>query len=260
MGLTEGGMTVNEDRFTGMGKLYSRFRPAYPAAFLDDLYGSVGFTASGAIADIGSGTGILTEQLLGRGNTVYAVEPNDDMRREAENALRTFERFVSVKGTAEQTGLPDRCVDFVTAAQAFHWFDRRLFRLECGRILALGGKVALVWNSRDARSELVRETDALHRRYCPAFKGFSGGTRGLGEENMLGDFFDGAYETKTYENPLTYDEQGFIGRNLSASYAPKPADAAYPEYVAALRELFRKYGRQGALVMPNFTRCYSGRV
>ena len=73
------------------------------------------------MADIGSGTGILSRVMLEHGWTVYGVEPNDDMRREAEKVLKGFHRFHSVPGTAEHTLLPGASVDLVTAAQAFHW-------------------------------------------------------------------------------------------------------------------------------------------
>ena len=85
--------------------------------------------------------------MLERGWTVYGVEPNDDMRKEAEKRLSAFPRFHSVAGTAERTGLPGASVDLVTAAQSFHWFDAAAFKRECRRILSGGGKVALIWNS-----------------------------------------------------------------------------------------------------------------
>ena len=52
--------------------------------------------------------------------TVWAVEPNEEMRRKAEEELRDISRLSFVKGTAEATGLHSQSVSFVTAAQAFH--------------------------------------------------------------------------------------------------------------------------------------------
>ena len=117
--------------------------------------------------------------------------------------------------------LADNSVDFITVAQAFHWFDRNIFKAECGRILRTGGKVILVWNSRDATSELVSENDAINKKYCPNFKGPADGTRGAETDDYYSDFFTDEYETKTFRNDLSFDEEGLIGRNLSASYALK---------------------------------------
>lgn len=251
---------MNETKFDGMGKIYAQFRPSYPQAFLDYLYSDVGINAESIIADIGSGTGILTRQLLEKGNKVYAVEPNEDMRKVAEADLQSFGGFKSVIGTAENTTLADNNIDYITVAQAFHWFDRQSFKAECQRILKHNGKVILVWNSRDEYSDLVQENDKVNKKYCPNFMGFSGGMRGATSEDDFSDFFCGEYEIKAFNNDLHFDEQGFIGRNLSAAYALKESDTDYTAYVAELKALFDKYRSGGALVMPHLTRSYVGRV
>ncbi len=253
---------MNETKFDGKGEIYAQFRPSYPQSFMDDLFSGVGLHTQTVFADVGAGTGKLTKQLLEKGSKVYAVEPNADMRKIAEMDLGGFPNFVSVNGTAENTTLPRESVDCVTVAQAFHWFDRARFRQECRRILKPGGTVVLVWNSRDGESALVQENDRVNQQYCPNFKGFSGGMRGAqeGDETAFSDFFDGEYVSKRFLNPLQFDEQGFVGRNLSASYAPKPSDCNYDAYVAALKALFRNYESGGTLLMPNYTVCYIGKV
>ena len=251
---------TNTRKFDGMGKIYAKFRPSYPQEFMDYLYCCVGMGENGIAADIGSGTGILTRQILERGGKVFAVEPNADMRAAAEAELIGFDGFVSVNGSAENTTLADHSVDFITAAQAFHWFDRRRFKAECERILKPNGKVILVWNSRDEASEMVRENDAANKKYCPSFKGFSGGMRGAESDDDFKDFFAGEYETKIFNNELVFDERGFVGRNLSASYALKDGDGEYAAYVAELKNIFDKYSSDGRLAMPNFTRSYAGRI
>ncbi|MCL2517438.1 MAG: class I SAM-dependent methyltransferase [Oscillospiraceae bacterium] len=250
---------MNTQKFDGMGKIYSQFRPSYPQSFIDYLYSEVGINKKSVIADVGSGTGILTRLLIERGNKVYAVEPNDDMRKIAEE---TLSNFVSVKGEAKDTTLEANSIDFITVAQAFHWFGREEFKAECKRILKPHGKVILVWNSRDENSGLVQENDLIHMKYCPLFKGFSGGMRGATgkDDNSYSDFFDGEYESKVFNNDLKFGEQGFIGRNLSASYSLKEGEENYSEYIIELKTLFAKYCRNSFVVMPNFTRSYVGVV
>lgn len=251
---------MNESKFDGMGKIYAQFRPAYPQEFIDYLYFGIGMNENSVIADVGSGTGILTRQLLEKGSKVFAVEPNSDMRMAAEKDLRRFIGFVSVNGSDQNTMLADKSVDYITAAQAFHWFDRVQFKIECGRILKPNGKVILVWNRRDETNELVRDNDAVNKKYCPNFKGASGGMRGAESEDDFKDFFAGDYETRIFRNDLNYDEQNFIGRNLSGSYALKESDGNYLDYVAELKSLFDKYSANGYLAMPNVTRSYAGRM
>lgn len=246
---------MNEKRFDGKGEVYSKFRPSYPSEFIDYLFNYVGLSADSVVADIGSGTGKLTKQLLERGCRVYGVEPNPDMRKIAEEKLDGFGGFVSVDAVAEKTTLPDSSVDFITVAQAFHWFNRESFKQECRRILKPGGKVILAWNSRDEKSEAVRENAEVNRKHCPGFVYF---TVGMNFDTCdFHDFFSGEYETRTFEFVLDFDENSFIGRNMSSSYAPKENTDAY---ISDLTDLFNKYKSGDILSIRHFTHSYIGEV
>ena len=164
----------------------------------------------------------------------------------------------AVDAAAEDTGLADSSVDFVTAAQAFHWFDKARFQAECRRILKPGGKVIILYNNR-VESPIVLENAEINRTYCPNFKGFSGGTTQTPE--AFADFFKGGHVAyKTFGNPFFLNEDGFVGRSLSSSYAPKAGDKSYGAYVAALHALFRKYAENGRVPLPYETCIYYGEV
>ena len=112
---------MNETKFTGKAAVYQKSRPTYADGLFAVLGSVFAHVAAGTVADVGAGTGILTAQLLAHGvGTVFAVEPNDEMRAAAERTCAAWPGFVSVRGTAEATGLPAGSVDAVTAAQAFH--------------------------------------------------------------------------------------------------------------------------------------------
>lgn len=251
---------MNENKFNGMGKIYSKYRSSYPFNFIDYLFTDVGISQNSIIADIGSGTGILTKQLLERGSKVYGIEPNSDMRIVAETNLKDFSKFTSVNGSAENTTIDDNRIDYIIVAQAFHWFDRERFKKECQRILKPEGKVILVWNSRDNKSELVIENYEVNRKYCPNFKGFSDGMYGKTNKDDFSDFFNGKYETKVFINNLIFDMDGFIGRNLSSSYALKSNDVQYDNYINELKRIYKKHSKNGQLIMPNLTCSYVGNV
>ncbi|MHB8962991.1 MAG: class I SAM-dependent methyltransferase, partial [Saccharofermentanales bacterium] len=196
----------NFEKFTDKVELYAKYRPGYPNEFIEYLCDDIGISPYSIIADIGSGTGILSRLLLEQGCKVYCIEPNHSMRRVAEHALSGFPDFVSVNAMAENTGLPDDSIDFITVAQAFHWFDLEKFRLECQRILKPGGKVILVWNSK------VEEDPVTIDRSVEK------------PDNYVAFFRDGIFETKEFENDFYGDLENFIGGNLSSSYAPKVGD------------------------------------
>jgi SAM-dependent methyltransferase len=247
------------DRFTGRAGVYSKYRPGYPAEYIDYLIAANLLAAGSVIADIGAGTGILSRQLLERGLKVLAVEPNADMRKTSEQQMASYPAFISVNGAAEDTTLESASVDLVTAAQAFHWFDHEKFKIECRRILKEGTKVALAWNSRDYTYELVQENEELCKEYCPDFVAFSHGIESTPE--VFAAFFKGgAYEFCSFRNDVQYDIEGFIGRNLSGSYSPAEGDSNYRPFIEGLTTLFNRFSSHGQLIVPSITRSYMGNV
>ena len=135
-------------RFSSRVENYIKYRPSYPVEILDFLKKKKILAKDTSIADIGSGTGILTKIFLDNGNHVYGVEPNNDMRKAAENLLRDYKNFSSVKGSAEATGLEENSINLIIAGQAFHWFDVEKAKKEFKRILKPNGHVVLIWNNR----------------------------------------------------------------------------------------------------------------
>lgn len=253
-------MTDNTTLFSGRAEVYDRFRPGYPEAWLDHLVGSTGIDASGEVVDIGAGTGRLTEQLLARGLQVTAVEPNADMLALARRRLGGRAGFRAVQATAEDTRLPAHSMDLVTVAQAFHWFDPDGFRAECLRILRPGAYVALVWNSRLPTAPVTAATAAVCRRWCPGFQGFSGGRDD--EPARIARFFggSGAVLARTFPGDLRLDRAGFLGRQLSASYAPRPGEDGYASFVAELSEVFEEHRDGATMPFPTVLRSYLGRL
>lgn len=246
----------NTQKFTGRAEDYRIGRPAYAEAFMEGLYRQRGFSEESVIADIGSGTGKFARQLLDRGSTVYCVEPNDDMRSAAIEELSRYEKFRAVAGSAAETGLDDQSVDFITTAQAFHWFDVDLFQKECKRILKENGMVFLIWNMRDENSEINRRSYEIFSKFCPDFKGFCGGIQR--DDIRIGQFFDSQYEYVAYDNPVLFNKHEFISRCLSGSYSLKEGDRDFQKYLGELSELFERYAQNGFLTMPNSTVAYFG--
>lgn len=246
--------------FSGKAAEYTAGRPAYAEALLDVLYQKVGFSAASVIADIGAGTGKFSRQLLERGSTVICVEPNVDMLQMARQELAEFTdgRVQFLSGDASHTGIPNRQVDFITVAQAFHWFDADAFQLESRRILKPEGKAVLLWNVRDASAEIHAESEALYAEHCPQFHGFSGGI--MRDDPRIFRYFSGNYCRVEFDNPLLFDKEKFLNRSLSSSYSLREGDSGYAAYVRALETLFARYADNGILVMPNQTVAYIGSI
>ncbi|QRY54168.1 class I SAM-dependent methyltransferase [Mycolicibacterium septicum] len=129
---------------------YERGRPSYPPETIDWLL------PEGAqdVLDLGAGTGKLTTRLVERGLDVIAVDPIPEMLELLSNSLPDTPALL---GTAEEIPLADNSVDAVLVAQAWHWFDPERAVKEVSRVLRPGGRLGLVWNTRDERLGWVKD-------------------------------------------------------------------------------------------------------
>jgi ubiquinone/menaquinone biosynthesis C-methylase UbiE len=249
---------MNAERFTNRVNYYVKYRPSYPEAYLDYLVKEVGFDRESVIADIGAGTGILSKLLGPRVKTVFAVEPNSEMRLAAAEYCKDTPNVIVIEGSAEATTLPDSGVDFVTAAQAFHWFNLEEARLEFNHILRPGGKVTLVWNVRDINTPFGAEYEKLVRQFCLNYIGSGGGSAETLAYRMF--FKNGQYEYRIFPNDRRIDLETLIGYSLSTSYAPVRGDANYPAFIKCLMEIHEKYAENGDILLSTTTQSYTGEI
>jgi SAM-dependent methyltransferase len=245
-------------RFSDRVENYIRYRPGYPLEALLALKSECGLSPQQAVADIASGTGIWTRMLLENGNPVFGVEPNPEMRQAGERLLARFPKFTSVTGSAEATTLPDQSVDFVTAAQAAHWFDREGARREFVRILKPGGWLVLLWNERLTDSTpFLREYEQLLLTYGTDYED----VRHEHTSDAVNEFFDPApFQERVFEMQQEFDYAGLEGRLLSSSYAPGPEHPKHAPMLAELQRIFMAHAIAGRVAVDYKTRVYFGRL
>jgi SAM-dependent methyltransferase len=239
-------------RFSDRVGDYVRYRPSYPAEAIDRILAGFGPAERLIAADVGAGTGISARLLADRGVRVIAVEPNADMRAGAEPHPRVEWR----DGTAESTGLPDRSVDLVLCAQAFHWFRPVEALTEFARILKPGARLALMWNQRDVR-------DPFTAAYRQAILDCGGESvvELVDPDPFVIDRHPAFEPHQTFEtsHAQRLDEAGLLGRATSASYVPKTGPMA-KLLVAKLRGLFaRSSDAEGLVTLHYVTRVYIAR-
>jgi SAM-dependent methyltransferase len=244
------------ERFSSRVDTYVRFRPSYPSQIIEVLERECGLTQDSIVADIASGTGIFTRLLLEHGNPVFGVEPNADMRRAGESFLSSYPKFTSINGTAEATTLNSRSMDFVTAAQAGHWFDPEKSRREFQRILKADGWLVLVWNERltDA-TPFLRDYEQLLWLFGTDYKEVR-----HEQANVAGFFGSSPFRQRTFELQQEFDYAGVEGRLMSSSYAPGREHPNYSPMLRELRRIFELHQQNGQVVMEYVTRLYFGRL
>lgn len=235
------------ERFSDRVENYAKHRPGYPPEVLELFEAEMELTEDSVIADIGSGTGISSCIFLENGNEVYGVEPNAKMRASAERILSRFDKFRSVDGTAEATGLPGRSMDIVVAAQAFHWFRPEETRAEFKRILKPGGWAALMWNERQLN------TTPFLTDYEQFLLKFANDYTAVRHDNIndttLLEFFGKRFERASFPNAQVLDIHGLLGRAASSSYMPSPGDGRFADMENELRGLFAKHAESGRITV-----------
>jgi SAM-dependent methyltransferase len=245
-------------RFSDRVENYVRYRPGYPPEVLDLLRAECGLQASHTVADIASGTGVFTRMLLENGNSVFAVEPNTEMREAGVHELESYDRLVSVAGTAEETTLRSASVDFVTAAQAAHWFDLPRARTEFARILRPEGWCVLIWNERrTATTPFLRDYEQLLLTYGTDYKE----VRHERTTAIIHEFFAPVpHQERVFDLRQQFDYEGAAGRLLSSSYVPLEGHPGYAPMMQELERIFRAHAMDDKVGFEYDTRVYYGHL
>jgi ubiquinone/menaquinone biosynthesis C-methylase UbiE len=240
---------------------YRRYRPHYPRQLVGWLKAECGLLPTQRIADIGAGTGLLTELLLEHGYQVYAVEPNPDMRLAAEHLLDSYPLFSSIAATAEATTLADHSVDMITVGNAFHWFKHEQARQEFSRILSPQGWVVLLWNlERNNGSPFAVAFEQFWQAHIdPSARFVPLSERKL--PNYITQFFGADHFKHTsLDNYQVCDYDALKGLALSILKAPKAGDPRYPAMLDALKVVFDQYNQNGTVTLEYDTSIIYGQL
>jgi SAM-dependent methyltransferase len=247
----------SKERFSNRVADYVRYRPGYPAGVIEALRSECGLRPGHCVADIGSGTGFLSELFLKNGNRVYGVEPNEAMRLAGEEYLASYDSFSSVNGSAEATTLDAASVDFVTAGQAFHWFEPEATRREFLRILKSGGWVLVIWNDRRvSETPFGRDYEALLMRFGIDYARVREAYPEM--RDMTNFFGEGNFRLLELPNEQTLDHDGLVGRLCSSSCVPREDHPNFTPMIAEVEKIFRGHAINGNVRMEYTTQMYFG--
>lgn len=242
-------MIVNRDpnargpytSFAEVAGAYERARPSYPEDAVRWLAGEEPCD----VVDLGAGTGKLTRALIAVGHVVTAIEPLPEM---LELLPAAAPGAAAILGTAEVIPLPDASADVVTCGQSFHWFDHAVALPEIARVLRPGGRLAVVWNTRDDRVAWVAGLSAI-----------------IGSETVGENYPDatidesglfGPVETAVFGFEQVLDREMLLDLVLSRSYCAKLPPAAREPILEAVGRLYDETAGPEGLRLPYATECF----
>jgi ubiquinone/menaquinone biosynthesis C-methylase UbiE len=239
-------------RFSDRVENYVKYRPSYPEEIIPFLVNEAGLRKDLRIADIGSGTGIFSELFLKSGYRVTGIEPNENMRKAAENKLGHYSLFTSRNRQAERTGLRSHSLDMITVAQAFHWMEPSATKKEFLRILKPGGLIVLAWNLRLKHTPFLQDYEELKARF-----GIDYQATNMVNEGAIREFYDPMpMKVHIFPNIQFLDFDSLKGQLLSASYIPLPGHPSYDGMIGELVHLFVAHNENGFVKMEYETKLY----
>jgi SAM-dependent methyltransferase len=252
-------MTDTYRHYSRIVENYRRYRPRYPHQLVEWLRAECGLSPAQRVADIGSGTGLLTELFLEHGNQVYGVEPNDEMRSAAEELLCSNPLFASIAATAEATTLADHSVDLIVVGNAFHWFNHEHARQEFLRILKPRGWVILAWNlEQNNGSPFAVAFERFWQTHIDSRASFSGERK---RPDYITQFFGADnLKEKSLDNYQVCDFEALKGLVSTFLKAPQADDPRYPAMQDELTAIFSRYQQDGAVTLEYDTRVVYGQL
>ncbi|MCU1296050.1 MAG: putative methyltransferase [Acidobacteriaceae bacterium] len=180
------------------------------------------------------------------------------MRHAGEEFLRNFPNFTSIEGTAEQTNLAHSSVDFITAAQAAHWFDLKKARIEFQRILKPNGWAVLIWNKRRV------DATAFLRDYEQLLLNYGTDCQEIRHErtsSSIDEFFaPSSFRQRTFDWIQEFDYAGLEVRLLSSPYAPSASEPTHKPMLGNLCRIFDEHQKNGHVPLEYDTKVFYGQL
>lgn len=246
-------------RFGNRVENYAKYRPSYPNEILESINEKMQKKSDYIIADIGSGTGIFSKLLLKTEKIVFGIEPNFEMREYAENYFVENKKFISINGTAENTGLKENSVDLITVAQAFHWFEVEPTKKEFIRIAKDDAYLMLIWNDRKIeKSGFSYEYEEMLKKECSEYSEVS--HKNIIDKDIEEFYSPNKVEKIVFSNSQIFNYEELKGRLMSSSYVPVDNKEKMDRILKNLADIFERNSQEGKVKFEYNTTVYMGKI
>jgi SAM-dependent methyltransferase len=233
---------------------YGRHRAGFPDRFFERVFALGLVKPADRLLDLGTGTGTVARGMALRGCSVTGLDPSESMTKQARLLDREAGvdiRYVTAK--AEETGLPERSFDVVTAGQCWHWLDRPRAAAEVERLLVPGGLLMIAhFDWLPLKGSAVAATEALILQHNPAWN--MAGGNGL-HPWWFADLEQAGFrdlESFTFDMAVPYTHEAWIGRiRASAGVGASLPPDAVARFDADHKELLERDFSHDPLSIPH---------
>lgn len=246
-------------KFSPKAEIYAHYRWHYHPQAITKIVEIAGINRDSVVADIGSGTGMLTAHLVSQVKQIYAIEPNLEMMAIAIKNLAQYPAFTSVNAFADSTTLPNHCLDLIVVGRAIHWFNLETTKAEFQRILKPNGWLAICQVPYEDLDLLEAIKHLKKEEY--GWNVTQDQFRLSQKSNLITHYFpQNNYQTLKYFSVIKENWLEFLGRVCSFSPAPNRDHYLFDKFELEAKKIFDKYSDEGILTIKNSTEIKLGQL
>jgi ubiquinone/menaquinone biosynthesis C-methylase UbiE len=246
-------------KFSPKAQIYDQYRWDFHPEAITEMCEITGINQDSVVADIGSGTGMLTAHFVHKVNKIYAIEPNPEMRTIAIDKLAQYPAFVSIDGLSDNTKLPAHSVDLIVVGRAIHWFNPHTTKAEFLRILKPDGWFAICQIPYEDL-ELLEAVKTLRK---PEYGwNVTEDKSRIIENNDLDSYYfkNNDYQIIKHGSVVTENWENFLGRITSFSPSPDSDNPLFHKFETEAKKIFDRYSEKGILRINISTEIKLGKI
>ncbi len=246
-------------KFSSKAKIYDQSRWDFNPEAIAQMSTITGITDNSIVADMGSGTGMLTAHFVNNVKEIYAIEPNAKMREIAVNKLSKYPSFVSIDALSDATTLADNFVDLIVVGRSLHWFNPETTKQEFLRILKPKGWLAICQINNE-NAELQKALKTLRKKEY-GWNIVEDKTKIIENNDLVSYYFSkNGFQNINYASIIRENWEQFIKRFCSFSPAPNPEHPLYDKLEQKAKEIFNNYSENGILTINIATEIKLGQL
>lgn len=208
------------------------------------------------VAEIGAGSGIFTQHLIGRFNHILALESDSALREMAFRRLGHFPSFCVIDGTPDSTNWHDHSLDLVISTQIIDHPRFEALQIELRRILRNPSWFVVI-NHFNTDIDLGK---CLKQKFPPELLTVFLPASGLEETVLLSYYSQCRYIRMTFPMRISISWLQFLGRLEFASKRLKLSLHHEDRLVATAFEMFSAFGIRGRIQLQMCTEVFIGKL